>query len=162
MLRLQSILVMASAVALSLGLTADVSLAQKRQRDRITREEILASPHRDLDLYQVIRSLRPQFLEPRPGVRSLGGAYGAVPLAVYIDGVRETGVAALRSLLATRIEEVRYLDPTRSENEYGPRASGGALVVKLYKGAPPPRPAPAPPRDSTQPPRDSTQPPPPR
>jgi hypothetical protein len=131
-----------------LALTPSESVAQKRQRDRITREEILSSPHRDQDLYQVIRGLRPHFLEPPPGVRTLGGAYGPTAVAVYVDGVRETDVGALRMLTAIHVEEVRYLDPTRSENEFGPRANGGAITVKLYK---PPKAAP-PVRDSTQPP----------
>jgi hypothetical protein len=122
------------------------SIAQKRQRDRITREEILNAPHRDLDLFQVIRGLRPHFLEPPPGVRSLGGAYGPTAVAVYVDGVRETGIDALRTITASRVDEVRYLDPTRSENEFGPRASGGAVTVRLYKGAKAAPPA----RDSTQ------------
>jgi hypothetical protein len=132
-----------------LALTPCESVAQKRQRDRITREEILSSPHRDVDIYQVIRGLRPHFLEPPPGVRTLGGAYAPNAVAVYVDGVRETGVDALRMLTAVRVEEVRYLDPTRSESEFGPRASGGAVAVRLYKApkvaAPARDSAPAPP-----------------
>lgn len=129
-----------------LALTPSESAAQKRQRDRISREEIVSAPHRDLDLYQVIRSLRPHFLEPPPGVRTLGGAYGPAPVAVYVDGARETGIDALRTITASRVDEVRYLDPTRSENEFGPRASGGAVTVRLYRG---PK-APSPVRDSAQ------------
>jgi hypothetical protein len=134
------------------------AMGQKRQRDRISREEILNSPHKDLDLYQVVRALRPHFLEPPPGVRTLGGSYGPSPVAVYVDGTRETGIDALRTLAALRVDEVRYLDPTRSENEFGPRANGGALVIKLYKAPKAlPTPAPAVPRDSA--PRDSVRPP---
>lgn len=117
---------------MSLALTPRESLAQKRQRDRITREEILSSAHKDLDIYQVIRSLRAHFLEPRPGVRTLGGSY-VEGVSVYIDGKRDTGLDALRTLMAKDVGEVRYLDPTRSENEFGPKAKGGAVVVKLYK-----------------------------
>ena len=147
MMTLRSDVVGLLTAAALVALAPAESLAQKRNRDRITRQEILSSPHRDLDVYQVIRSLRPHFLSRPPGVRTLGGSYGPEPVAVYVDGVRETGVAALRTLAATRVEEVRYLDPTRSENEFGPRANGGALVVKLYKQ---PRDLPAAP-DSTPP-----------
>jgi hypothetical protein len=129
-----------------LPLTPAECLGQKRQRDRITREEILQSAQRELDLYQVIRSLRPHFLEPPPGVRTLGGAERPAPVAVYVDGRRETGLDALRTIMADRVEEVRHLDATRSESEFGPMANGGAVVVKLLKA---PR-ARAPSSDSTR------------
>lgn len=122
--------------------------AQRRQRDRISREEILKSAHSELDLFQVIRSLRPHFLAPPPGVRTLGGANPPAPVAVYVDGRRETGIDALRTIMPLQVEEVRHLDATRSENEFGPMASGGAVLVKLLKA---PR-TPAPARDSTHPP----------
>jgi len=149
MTKMRTLAVTAGLAAAWLASTPVESAAQKRQRDRITREEILGSPQRDLDLYQVVRALRPKFLEPRPGTRSLGGAYAGNPVAVYVDGVRETGIDALRTLSAAAVDEVRYLDPTRSENEFGPQASGGALVVKLYRAA---KVQPEAVRDSTPPP----------
>lgn len=108
--------------------------AQKRQRDRIQRDEILASPHRDLDLFQVIRTMRPHFLEGARGVRTMGGgSRPPAPLAVYIDRKKDIGVEALRTLPASQVQEVRYLDPTRSLNEFGPMVNGGAIIVTLYK-----------------------------
>jgi hypothetical protein len=108
------------------------SAAQKRQRDRITREEILASPQKDMDLFAVIRSLRPHFLEPPKGVRSLGGS-NQMGVSVYIDGKRDTGIDALRTIMAVDVDDVRYMEPSKSSNEFGPRAAGGAVVVKLRK-----------------------------
>jgi hypothetical protein len=140
-----------SAVAIAVVAAASLVLmpvdvaAQKRQRDRITRDEILSSPQRDLDLYQVIRALRPHFLRRPSEVRTLGGARPPQPLAIYVDGVREMGAEALRTITASRVEEVRYLDPTTSESEFGPRANGGALILKLYK-----------PRNDARPGRDLT------
>jgi hypothetical protein len=125
------------------------SLAQKRQRDRITREEILKSAHSELDLFQVVRSLRPHFLAPPPGVRTLGGANAPAPVAVYVEGRRETGIDALRTIMALQVEEVRYLDATQAENEFGPRANGGAVLIKLYRA---PKAAPTAVRDTTAPP----------
>jgi len=107
---------------------------QKRQRDRITREEIMSSAHKDLDLYQVIRSLRPQFLSAPSGVRSLGGSNTPM-IAVYVDGRRETGLDALKAIVPVDVEEVRYLDATRAGTEFGPSASSGAVIVKMCKGA---------------------------
>jgi len=123
------------------------AFAQKRQRDVITREEIQGSAARSGDLHRAIRSLRPHFLETGRGVRTLGNSI-IEPLSVYVDGARQTGAEALRTLPADAVEEVRYLDPTKAGNELGPRASGGALLVKLHKArtdAPPPVPPVPPP-----------------
>src|SRR2546428_2647768 len=106
---------------------------QKRQRDRITRQEILNSAKRDLDLFELIRSERPHFFAGPRGSRSIGGASGVAPLAVFVDGRRESGVDMLKSIAPITVEEIRYLDPTAAENEYGPTASGGALLIKLFR-----------------------------
>jgi hypothetical protein len=130
-----------SAMLIAAGmlvLAPGISHAQKRQRDRITREEIMNSAHKDLDLFQVIRSLRPRFLEGNPGVRSFGNSSAAgTPIAVFVDGRRDTGLDALKSIDALKVEEVRYLDPDRSASEYGPAAAGGAILVKMVKEKPP-------------------------
>lgn len=107
-------------------------LAQKRQRDVISRDEIMSSAQKDRDLFQVIRALRPHFLQAPKGIRTLGGSMGIAPLAVYVEGRRETGVESLNVLAAKDVQEVRYLDPARSENQFGIAANGGALVVKLH------------------------------
>jgi hypothetical protein len=106
---------------------------QAHARDRLMREEIQSSAKKDADLYQVIRTLRPQFLEGPRGTRSAGGATSTAPLAVFVDGTRQSGVDALRSIDPAIVEEVRWLEPTSAENEYGPSASGGALLIKLIR-----------------------------
>jgi hypothetical protein len=117
----------------SLFVTPASAIAQKKkQRDIVTREEIEKSAQSALDLFTAVRSLRPHFLEPARGIRTLGN--GTVPpTAVYVDGRRETGLDALRSLPAMAAQEIRYLDPTKAAGEYGESAAGGAVVVKLYR-----------------------------
>jgi hypothetical protein len=105
------------------------AFAQKKQRDVITNEEIAASGQRDLDLLQAVKALRPHFLEMPRGQRSLGG--GAIyPILIVIDGRRgeEDGLTNVRAIDA---KEVRYLDPSKSQNEFGINANSGAIVVKL-------------------------------
>lgn len=123
---------MAGCLVAAMAAMPATSQAQKRQRDVITRAEIMASAHKELDLYQVVRSLRPHFLQPRPGVRTLGNS-SIAPIAVYVDRKRDIGLEALRTIRPDLVEEVRYLDPSRSGNEFGVTASGGAVLVKLYK-----------------------------
>ena len=124
-------LVTVAGLAIAVAFPARVD-AQKRQRDRITREEILASPHKDADLYQVIRNIRPHFLEGPRGVRS-GGNSVIHPIVVYVDGKKDTGIDALKLMAAREIEDVRYFEPSKSMSEFGPTANGGAVVVKRYK-----------------------------
>lgn len=127
-----------------LAITPSAAHAQKKSRDLITREEIEASPQKDQDIFSVIRSLRPHFLAPARGVRSLGNSSSRMSL--YVDGVRETDAGALKNIMASAVAEVRYLDPTQSEAEYGPEANGGAVIVKRLKaGADSPPPASNPP-----------------
>jgi hypothetical protein len=142
-------LMVLGAVAAIGAIPAD-SFAQKRQRDLLTSEEISTSAVKTADLHRAIRSLRPHFLTPARGVRTLGNSIQE-PLAVYVNGARQTGEDALRTIQAESVEEVRYLDPNKAGNEFGPKASGGALVVKLRKQADR-EPAPPPPVPVTPPP----------
>ena len=103
---------------------------QSPERNLLTRDEIMNSNARDGDLFQAIQSLRPQFLMTPPTVHSTGSTASS-PLSVYVGRLRQAGVQSLRSISATSVVEVRYLDPTTSQNEFGPIASGGALVVTL-------------------------------
>lgn len=126
----------AGLLVLALVLVATVpsaAHAQKKSRDLITRDEVLKSAQVNDNLYVAIKALRPNFLEAPRGVRSLGGS-GMGELAIYVDRIRQPGLDALYAMQANTIEEVRYLDPTRSQNEYGITANAGAIVVKLYKG----------------------------
>ena len=107
--------------------------AQKKQRDRITKEEIQQSSQKDQDLYAVIRALRPHFLEGPRGVRTIGGGMQN-PVIVVVDRRRETPDVLLQ-IMAPQVEEVRYLDPSRAQNQFGVSANGGAIVVKLAGSA---------------------------
>lgn len=113
-------------------LTSSQGLAQKKQRDLITREEILNSAQKDKDLFQVIRALRPHFLLPPRGVRSTTS--GSRVSVAYVNGNKMGDLTVLRSILAVDVFEVRYLDPSKAENEFGIGHSGGAVLVQLVKG----------------------------
>ena len=108
------------------------AVAQKRDRDKITREEILNSGQKERDLLVVIRGLRPHFVAPPRGVRSMGAR--VVPTALYVNGTKMGDLSMLRQILATDVFEVRYMDPSKAENEFGIGHSGGAVLVTLVKG----------------------------
>ncbi|MEO7455580.1 MAG: hypothetical protein ABIY52_04915 [Gemmatimonadaceae bacterium] len=140
---------LACVAALALAGTPSGAQELKREKDKITRAEIEASPQRDQDIYQVIRSLRPQFLRAARGVRSFNGVAAAPVL--YVDGRHESDLDALKALPAAAVQEVRYLDPSKAENEFGNDAQSGAVVVTRVKvGISSPTSAP---RDTTKPPQ---------
>ena len=107
--------------------------AQQKDRNTITREEIMASAQKDGDLFQAIRSLRPHFLAKPRGVRTMGASPPQEP-AVFVNGSRLGELALLKTILAADVHEVRYLDPAKSQDEYGSDVTGGAVVVQLVKG----------------------------
>jgi hypothetical protein len=132
MTRLPARLSTLALTACCVALVPSTSHAQKRERDRVTRDEILASGQGDQDLYAALRSLRPRFVEPPRGIRTLGNAM-QVPTIVVVDGKRLGGLETLQSIVANTVDEVRYLDPARSANEYGEMGANGAVVVKLWR-----------------------------
>jgi hypothetical protein len=119
--------------AAGLGVLAAPAAAQKRERDKITREEILNSSQKERDLLVVIRGLRPHFVAPPRGVRSMGGGRPG-PTVLYVNGNKMGDLSMLRQILATDVFEVRYMDPSKAENEFGIGHSGGAVLVTLVKG----------------------------
>lgn len=131
-------LVLALLVAGSFVATAPSQLhAQKKQRDLITLEEFDKVGKLDMILLDAIKLLRPQFLEMPRGVRTLGG--GAMnPVMVVVDGRRGDSQMLLQ-LQIREVQEVRYLDPSKAQNDYGINANGGAIVVKLIKTKPKPK-----------------------
>jgi hypothetical protein len=126
--KFQYALVLAAAALAAVPGTAH---AQKKSRDIITREEILKSAQANGDLMTAIKALRPHFLEVPRGTRSIGGT-GMAPIAIYVDKIRQPDGDVLSQMMANSVAEVRYLDPSRSQNEYGITANGGALVIRKY------------------------------
>jgi hypothetical protein len=127
-----------------MALAPGQALGQKTQRDLITRAEIESSPKRSGFIYELIRSLRPHFLEPPRGVRRNnvgGGGSSLTEVAVFIGQNHAGGIDVLKGIEAEQVEEVRYFDPSRAEAEFGlTLGGGGAIVVKMYKGKPPEKP----------------------
>ncbi len=132
----------------ALALVPEPASAQGRKRDLITRAELLASAQKSTDLYQAIRSIRPHFVAPPRGVRTIGASPPA-PIVVYVDGNRQGDVSVLNSIMTMNVYEVAYLEPSKAQDEYGITHSGGAILIKLFKGVE--KEPPSPKKDSTKP-----------
>ena len=101
-----------------------------RDRELLTHAEIVSASREGSDLYETLQALRPHFLQPPLGIQRGSAPQGT---AVYVDARRVGGIEVLRNIFAGRVEEVRYLGPTQSQNELGPTASLGALMIKLRR-----------------------------
>jgi hypothetical protein len=139
--------------------TAQASKPPKKERNRISQEELAQSIDRYAVLYDAIRQMRPHFLEAnRRGPRSTGissaatEAQGAAPgrmasagsgsgavnfPTVYVDGVRSGELDILKTINTSGVVEVRYYSANEAETEFGPRNEGGVIAVKLVKAEKP-------------------------
>ncbi len=106
-----------------------------RNPDVLTRTELLQSAQASKDLYEAIRSLRPNFISPL-STRTQGAQSRALPKpVVYIDGALSGELEVLHSIMAESVEEVRFRSPSEAA-ELAPNAPGGAIMVTLHKGKP--------------------------
>jgi hypothetical protein len=64
---------------------------------------------------------------------TVGGAQASEPI-VYVNGTKLGELNLLKTILAADVFEVKYLDPTKAQEEFGPDAAGGAVIVQLVKG----------------------------
>ena len=126
------------ATVLSLAIAPrDLAAQRDRDNDRITRQQLQDAARQSQTLYQVIEALRPHFLgiARRPG----GGTRpGSVPVLVYVNGRKDSGVEGLRRIDPSDVEEVRYLTPAVSAGEFGAEGANGTVIVKLRRRHAPP------------------------
>jgi hypothetical protein len=104
--------------------------AQKRQRDLITREEIVKLDGAQT-AYDVVRRIHPEWLRVT-GVRSLSSGSGGVQ--VYLNERKEGSAAALRNIDVGAIGEIQHLDGPEAEARFGQNHTAGAILVILFSG----------------------------
>jgi hypothetical protein len=100
------------------------SAGPSRNRDIITAEEVARTTFSTA--YEVVESLRPEFMRSRSTSMGTGQSDNAV---VYIDGVRAGGLNELRRVPREQIQEIRYLSGSDATTIYGTGHVGGAILV---------------------------------
>ena len=89
--------------------------------------------------FEAVERLRPQWFREQ-NQRSISGGgpgepdIGTQGLVTYIDGIRAGGPDALRSIPASTVVEMRFLDPSRATAEYGTGHLFGAIQVLTRAG----------------------------
>ncbi len=129
--RLSVLLLLAVPVTTSCA-TSTQSASQGRSggRNLITAEELAAAP--DLNVFDAVRRLRPNWLRAR-GTES---ALGTVPVVVYVDGMRRGDVDALSIIRLDEVTEIRFLDGPDATTRYGINVGGGVIEVVTRRGGP--------------------------
>jgi hypothetical protein len=123
-------------LALVLVVIAAVPLSAQRRSDVITADEIeRARPHVGT-AYDAVQALRPRWLRAPEAVMSSRrpeNQVEAAQLHVYLDDVDAGGVDYLKTILAERVQELRWLSANQASSRYGPTDGGPAIVVTLKR-----------------------------
>jgi hypothetical protein len=81
--------------------------------------------------HEAVLRFRPEFLRGRVGAASTSP--NGTPPIVYVNGVREGDVSALRTIPAAIIDEIRYLSPVSASQEVGTYYPGGVIFVRTRR-----------------------------
>ena len=144
---LASLAVLALAGTLTSNAAAQDKPKPKRQPDVISYEEIEAIKGEAGNAEDIIRRLRPKFLQVRPSQSLLGSSSNAggaasasqttqaVSIKVYVNNVRRGSIEVLRTLPAVSVTEIRYLNSSDATSRFGMDHEAGAILIT--SGAPP-------------------------
>jgi hypothetical protein len=73
--------------------------------------------------YDAVQALRPQWLRTRVQDGTVAN------VVVYVDNTRAGGTGFLRTMEATAVVSMRYLNPSEASTRYGRGHSGGVIQV---------------------------------
>lgn len=117
------------------GLAGTAGAQSKPRADRyhITREEVAESTGNVGTAYDIIRLLRPRWLNPPLGRNSTsnadGASGGATEIIVYINDIRQQSLEDLKTVKAALVADIRYLDQNRAIQMRGPGHELGAIEL---------------------------------
>lgn len=84
------------------------------------------------DMYQVVQNLRPMWLQTRGNV-SFRDPEAQNP-AVFVDGVEQGRVEALRRIDPSDVEEAEFLSASDATTRYGTGYPGGVIRISTRSG----------------------------
>jgi hypothetical protein len=114
------------------ALLATAPLQAQRRSSLITVEEIERLGPSVGTAYDVVRTLRPQWLRVRRDImsgRRPEDQVGVAPVHVYLDDREAGDLEYLRTIPAERVFELRWLSATEAGVRYGPTAGPGIVVT---------------------------------
>lgn len=121
------LLTIAAAGAIAIACAPHATSGSSPSRHNLLTTEELA-PIGDLDLYDAIRRLRPNFLRSHGGQ---GVQSGMTDVVLYVGNTRMPDIDQLHTILAKQVKEVAFLEPQQANARFGGNNAGGAIVVTL-------------------------------
>lgn len=123
---------------LLLVVASGTAFAQKRgDRNLISRTDLDEGGSGLITAQDAIQRLRPNWLRPPMGRTATAGMLdglgdrGPAPkeAILYIDEVRQPNLEQLRTVQASKIVEMKYLDQNRAVQMLGPGHEAGAILI---------------------------------
>jgi hypothetical protein len=112
-----------AAVAAPQEAAAPAARAPRRDRNKITEEEITKGT--EADAFSFVQKARPQWLR----VRGQGSLSLSEQVWVYRYGAKIGGVGALRSVALSEVREIQYLDGSAATARFGADHGSGAILL---------------------------------
>ena len=112
-----------------------------RDRNVITEAELQVSDIRDLNVLEVVRRLRPNFLQTR-GPQTIRDSVSIAErldriesgkVHASFDGISIIGLNELENIFARSITEIRYLNASAAMQKFGPRAYAAPVILVSTK-----------------------------
>jgi hypothetical protein len=110
--------------------------ALPKRSDLITHEEIQATPDAR-DAYELVRRLRPNFLNVRATGSAAPGRTKPTDILVYVNGAERGPLETLRTIPSHAVLEIRKLSAADAVTQFG-KDQNGVIMVKVATGSPPP------------------------
>jgi hypothetical protein len=123
----------AGCAAGSSASSASAAAASRANPSVITAEEIARSSGQNA--YEVIKELRPRFLQSRGATTPGPGAYTRVSLepVVYVDERRLSSFNELSQVPVSQIGEIRHYGAAEATAKWGTGHSAGAIQILVKK-----------------------------
>ena len=110
-----------------------IAQKQRGDRNRISRDDIVEIGAGVSTAYDAVQTLRPLWLSPHSGRNStatmMGDGGGAKEVVVYIDDKRQQSLDDLKTVKASTIVELKFLDQNRAIQMRGPGHEMGVIEV---------------------------------
>src|SRR5579859_2856250 len=146
-------IVVASCASSGGGSPSNAAIPSRRSDRSIISADEIAANH-ETNLYDLVRSLRTEWLTSRGAAASNPGAitsngrgrgsstgatsgYSSTPLQVYMNRQKVGTVDELKNMSPVGIASLRYFDPTEAQAMFGTDNASGAIQVIPVSGGKP-------------------------